>query len=305
MIESRPLNIPGYSSPILQNEELAPYTTLRLGGPADYYTRPSGVGQLQILLDWCRGEKMPWVILGGGANVLIADRGIRGLVIHTSGLKDITREGSDAVCEAGCTVTDLCDWALQEQLSGLEWIYRMPGSVGGAVWMNARCYGSEISQCLNWVEVITSEGEYLRRDFIKEEWDYKLSPFQVSGDFIVRVSLRLKPGDPKTMEPAMKKVADDRINKGHFRKPSAGSTFKNNRNFGAPTGKIIDHCGLRGLAVGGAAVSDWHANILINKNQCSSRDFLELVNQVQEEVEKQTGFHLDPEVLCLGDWGLE
>lgn len=280
------------------------HCSLKLGGPADLFAQPQNREELQILLRCCRETGISPTILGGGANILVADRGIRGLVIHTGALQRVERQDNLLLVDAGCDVSDASERALNEGLAGLEWIYRMPGSMGGAVWMNARCYGSEISEILEWVEVLSPEGDIRRLAFNAEEWAYKKSPFQQSKEIILRACLRLKEGDKAFLENKMQEISRDRIDKGHFRKPSAGSTFKNNRQFGAPSGVIIEQCGLKGTSMGGAAVSDWHANILINRGG-TSRDFRNLIERIQEEVRKMTGFLLEPEVLYTGDWRKE
>lgn len=290
-----------YQGTLLEQEDMSRHCSLKLGGPADFFARPENVEDLQILLDCSRRSGVISTILGGGANILVADKGIRGLVIHTGGLEEVERQGDFLLAGAGCDVSDVSERAQFEGLAGLDWIYRMPGSLGGAVWMNARCYGSEMADILEWVEVLTPEGEIRRLNFDSSEWAYKISPFQKKKDIIVRVCLRLKKGDQVQLREEMDRIASDRIQKGHFRKPSAGSTFKNNRDFGAPTGVIIEQCGLKGISLGGASVSDWHANILINRGG-TSRDFRSLIERIQEEVQRQTGFHLEPEVLCIGDW---
>jgi len=292
----------GYTPKIWLNESMAEHCTLRMGGPADFFTRPETEEQLQLLILNCHKTGMPFMLLGGGANILVADEGIRGLVIETSALNQFQLQNMHLTIGAGCDVSVASEWAQKKGLAGLEWINRMPGSFGGAVWMNARCYGYEIADILVSVQVLTPAGEIQTHPFSADQWAYKRSPFQQSNEIILSATVKLKPGDKDTLKQEMKRIASDRINKGHFRKPSAGSTFKNNRAFGAPSGVIIDQCGLRGLNIGDAAVSDWHANILINRGHASSRDFLRLIQLIQEEVEKQTGFLLEPEVLPVGDW---
>jgi len=305
-MKSLSLSLRKYSKdfPLLEQEKMSRHCSLKLGGPADFFAQPQSVEELQIVMDCCRQGGIAPTILGGGANILVADRGIRGLVIHTGGIQRVERQGNNLLVEAGCDVSDASERALSEGLEGLEWIYRMPGSMGGAVWMNARCYGSEIAEILEWVEVLNHEGYISRLPFNAAEWAYKKSPFQQSRDIILRVCLRLKEGDKSILENKMEEIGKDRIQKGHFKKPSAGSTFKNNRQFGAPSGVIIEQCGLKGTSIGGAAVSDWHANILINRGG-TSRDFRNLIERVQEEVHKMTGFLLEREVLYIGDWRKE
>lgn len=291
-----------YTSEILSKEPMSKHSSLRLGGPADFFTMPGSAEELVLLLQCCREEGLPYTLLGGGANILVADRGIRGMVIQTSGLSEIQQMENRLMIQAGCDVSRASEYARDHSLQGLEWIYRMPGSLGGALWMNARCYGSEMAEILDSVRVITPQGELEERLFQADQWAYKDSPFQHNGDIIIDATLNLQPGDPQELQVRMSEIAKDRVEKGHFTKPSAGSTFKNNRDFGAPSGKIIDECGLRGLELGDAQVAPWHGNILINRGSATSRDFRSLIEKVQNTVEEKTGFRLEPEVLMLGEW---
>ncbi len=291
---------------VAYNAPLAPLTTFRVGGPADALARPRSAQEVADLVRWSRHREVPLTILGGGANVVISDRGIRGLVIHTGGLQGLNRSGTLLTVGAGTPISDASAYAADHDMEGLSFIYAMPGSTGGAIWMNARCYDGEIAPVLEETRYVNlgepelgSIGVY-RTDL--KDFDYKVSPFQDGRRIIVEATFRLTPGDRTELYRQMKEHEEDRRRKGHFLAPCAGSVFKNNRAFGAPSGQIIDRVGLRGTRIGGARVSDRHGNIIINTGNATAREIRDLAETVQNKVEQHTGFTLEPEILFLGEW---
>jgi len=287
------------------NEPLSGHTTFRTGGPADLFIQPADRRELLNLLRLLKREGVPWFILGGGANILVADRGFRGVVIDMKRINRIALNGTVLTLDAGLAVSDGALKAARWGLKGLEFIYAMPGSVGGALWMNARCYSGEISRPFLWADIINENLEFERVYYDSREWEYKKSPFQNRRCVILAGAFRLERGDRRHLTRQMDEIREDRIAKGHFRAPCAGSTFKNNRAFGAPSGQIIEQAGLKGLRIGGAAVSPWHGNILINENNATSGEIARLIEKVQKEVQDRTGFLLEPEVLKIGEWEAE
>ena len=285
-----------------EDEPLKRHNTFRTGGPADLYIEPSGPEELLKVLRVLQEEGIPRFILGGGANILVSDRGFRGAVIHTGRLKRITLNGNILVLEAGLPVADASLKAGRWGLEGLEYLSAMPGTVGGALWMNARCYNGEISHNFLWADIINEKLEIERIPFRKEEWDYKKSPFQNRNCVILAGAFAMKRGDRHQLLCRMEQIEQDRRAKGHFKAPCAGSTFKNNRAFGAPSGVLIEQAGLKGLRIGGAAVSDWHGNILINSDNASSDDIAALIELVRQKVQETSGCLLEPEVIKIGDW---
>jgi UDP-N-acetylmuramate dehydrogenase len=290
--------------PVLVDEPMSEHTTLAIGGPADFLARPSSRDEAIELCRLCRNEGRPFFVLGAGANILVSDRGIRGVVIDTSAMAGIERAGDAVSAGSGAPVSGLSAFAASSSLAGLEFVYSMPGSVGGSVWMNARCYGASISDSLCRVEYVDAAGEPEHRDLEPQDGDfsYKRSPFQSMTCIITRATFRLRPGDRTASLRAMDEHRADRERKGHFLFPSAGSAFKNDPAFGAPTGKIVDELGLRGFRVGGAAVAEYHGNIVINSGGATAADVLAVLRHVERVARDERGLHLEREVLLVGDW---
>ncbi|HTZ50110.1 MAG TPA: UDP-N-acetylmuramate dehydrogenase [Spirochaetia bacterium] len=285
------------------DEPMAPHTSFRIGGPADLFVAPSSPAEAEEVLAVCARESVPVFLLGGGTNLLVADRGIRGAVVDLSRLAGISVQDDVLTAQAGTPVSDVSEAACAHGLSGLEFAYSLPGSVGGAVWMNARCYDSEISDVLEQVDYLDLATLQRHRYVVKrEDWAYKTSPFQDRGRLVLSASVRLKPGDPRRMRGEMQSHREDRERKGHFRYPCAGSLFKNNRAFGAPTGQLIDSLGLKGARVGDAQVAPYHGNIFINVGAARASDMRALIEQVEAAVRDRLGFQLEREVILAGDW---
>ena len=292
------------------DEPMANHSTFRAGGPADCWLRPSGDGFpvfAASLLQAAGAEQVPVFILGGGANILAADAGIRGIVMDTGAWAGEAAQQREEVVEflSGTSLDTAAEIAAGRGLSGLEFLAGMPGSMGGAVWMNARCYGSEIADVLHETEIVDfsrNPPERRRLSASKTEFGYKHSPFQSRKNLILSASFCLRHADENNIRAVMDSHRNDRESKGHYRHPSAGSVFKNNPAFGMPTGKIIDNLGLRGLRKGGAQVAPWHGNLIINTGGASAADIRHLVNEIARQVKAATGFALEPEILFVGEW---
>jgi UDP-N-acetylmuramate dehydrogenase len=297
------------------DEPMSEHTTFRTGGPADCLLRPDGEGFTAFcsaLIYHARKENIPFFVLGGGANLLVSDKGIRGIVLDMKAWDGesvwaLFANEDQLVLKGGTSIDEAVDTAVSASLEGLEFLAGMPGTIGGAVWMNARCYSREIADVLVWVEVITKDekGEYTikRIDIVqKEGFGYKQSPFQEMDCLILSAALQLKKGDKDKILLEMEKNRQDRQEKGHYNFPCAGSAFKNNRDFGKPTGVIIDELGLKGLKIGGAQIAPFHGNIIINTGGASSADIRALMDKVASTVKAATGFTLESEILYAGDW---
>ena len=294
------------------DEPMREHTTFKVGGPADCWLRPRGEGFpcfSASLLRHARAAGIPVFILGGGANIVVSDKGIRGIVLDTSEWKGGVAVGEEISFLCGTTMDEAAESAAAAGLSGLEFLAGMPGVIGGAVWMNARCYGSEIADVLIWTEVIDfSVGESPRRITRiyntpdRTGFDYKRSPFQEKDFLITTAGFNLKSGDKNEILNKMEKNKQDRQEKGHYLFPCAGSAFKNNRDFGKPTGQIIDELGLKGFQIGGAQVTPFHGNIVINTGSATALDIRALMNEVAARIKAATGFILEPEILFVGEW---
>jgi UDP-N-acetylmuramate dehydrogenase len=294
---------------VFYNEPMAKHCTFRTGGPADCLIRPFGEGFpafVAALLTAARAEGIKVFILGGGANILVADAGIRGIVLDSGGWAGEEEPKEAALrLRAGTGLDDAAMIAAKAGLCGLEFLAGMPGSVGGALWMNARCYGHEIADVLIETEIIDfslSPPKILRLPVNRSEFSYKRSPFQERDAFILSAAFQLSSDNTDQILARMDANRRDREEKGHYRFPSAGSVFKNNSEFGKPAGKIIDELGLRGLQIGGARIADWHGNFIINTGGSSSEDIRALTEDAAARVKQATGFILEPEILFIGDW---
>ncbi|MCF7928254.1 MAG: UDP-N-acetylmuramate dehydrogenase, partial [Spirochaetales bacterium] len=230
------------------------------------------------------------------------DAGIRGLVIDTGRLQNIEVQDTRIRAGAGCDISKVAEHAAEKGLSGLEFIYAMPGSVGGSVWMNARCYGISVSERLESVRYLDENLQVREMIVDAKNFGYKTSPFQDKDAVILDAVFQLAEGDPAQIRRRMEKNREDRTTKGHFRAASAGSTFKNNRDFGSPTGVLIDRLGLKGYQIGGAMVAPYHGNIIINTGNAASRDILDLIRYIERRVYERYGFSLEREVRLIGDW---
>jgi UDP-N-acetylmuramate dehydrogenase len=283
-------------------EPMREHTSFRLGGPADLFLAPVDAEDLAAALAALRAEGVAAFLLGGGTNLLVADRGIRGAVVDLTGVRGLAADGGTVAALCGTPMDDLAGYARDRGLAGMEFAASLPGTVGGAVWMNARCYEREVSDVLESVESLDAGLSARRRAVEPAAWGYKRSPFQSVDEVIVRAVFRLSPGDPRAIGEAMRRHRADRVAKGHFLHPCAGSVFKNDRAFGKPTGRLIDELGLKGLAVGGAQVAPFHGNIIVNLGTATAEDVRTLIERVEREVADRLGLHLEREVILAGDW---
>jgi len=280
------------------------HTTFRVGGPADFLVFPRSFEDVQVVRELARNQGIPLTIVGRGANLLVADQGIRGITLAMSSLVGFQWKQSLLTVSAGTDVSDAARAGLEGGFSCLEFLNAMPSTVGGAIWMNARCYGWEIADVLSSVTVLDESNRTVIVPFAAKDWSYKKSPFQGRDWLILEASFRTSPATREAVEAVMVANEADRTAKGHFRAPCAGSVFKNNHAFGAASGVLIDRCGLKGLRCGKAVVSDWHANIIINEGGALASDIRQLINAVKQKVHSKMGFLLEEEVVYCGDWSL-
>lgn len=288
---------------VLENEPMRKHTTFSIGGPADLFFIPDSFEAVGAAVEAAEEERIPVFILGSGANILVSDLGIRGLVIDFRRLDTVSVHDESITAEAGAEISKVSEAAADSSLSGMEFIYSMPGSVGGSVWMNARCYGVSLSSVLDQVTVMHRNGETTVYKPKESDFDYKKSPFQGKSEIILNATFRLQRiSDPAAAWKAMERHKQDRESKGHFTYPCAGSAFKNNRAFGEPSGKIIDSLGLRGYRIGGAQVSEIHANIIVNRGNATAEEVSALLRFIEKEVKKKYGFSLQREIISIGQF---
>ncbi len=279
----------------IQGEALSRHTTFRVGGCADLFAEAFNAEQAAALWREAKNQAIPLRVLGKGSNLLVSDSGVSGLVLHLApSEKSIVRENNVVRAWAGEALCALCSYALGEGLSGLEFAYGIPGSVGGAVYMNAGAYGGEIKDRLLWVRYLDESGEEHVSSAEELDLSYRHSFFTGKQCLILEAAFTLEEGDRETIKAKMDDVMERRRSKQPLEYPNAGSTFK--RPEGAFASALIDGCGLKGHRVGGACVSQKHAGFLINDQKGSCCDILELIRQVQEIVREQTGFTLEREV---------
>ncbi|MFQ3547642.1 MAG: UDP-N-acetylmuramate dehydrogenase [Termitinemataceae bacterium] len=290
------------------DEPMALHTTFKVGGPADLWIRPQGdrfPAYAAALLSAAKAEQIPVFILGCGANLVVSDRGIRGIVLDTTGWSGWRFEADTVVIKGGTCVDDAAEACADNNRAGLAFLAGMPGSIGGAIWMNARCYDVSVSDVLMETWILNEDQQQEWVSLNPQDFDYKKSPFQNRPVLILGGRFRTTLQDRDSLFAEMHRYRQDRQAKGHYTLPSAGSAFKNNRAFGKPTGKIVDELGLRGFAIGGAKVADWHGNIIVNTGAATAQDILQLTREVQRRVKVACGFDLECEILFVGDWDPE
>lgn len=282
------------------NAPMRNYTTFKVGGPADLLVAPDSSDALSDILKACRKDGIRPQIIGRGSNVLVPDEGLRGVVILMG--EDFSKVeycGSNMVrAQAGATVIKLCRFALDYNLGGLEFAYGIPGSVGGAVYMNAGAYGGEMKNVVMVVEHMDYNGEKGSWQGEKQlGFSYRHSNYMDADLIVTSVIFYLNHSDPDAIKLKMDGLMDRRKAKQPLEYPSAGSTFKRPEGYFA--GALIEQCGLRGKIIGGAQVSEKHCGFIINRGNATANDIKELIRYVQDTVEKQTGVHLEPEVRML------
>lgn len=286
-----------------EGEPLSAYTTFRIGGPAELMLFPQDEETLRKLLVFCKGTDTVPFVLGKGSNLLIPDEGLGGVTICTDRMqKHALLSQNEISCECGLALSKLCLFAQENGLSGLEFAYGIPGSVGGAVYMNAGAYGGEMRDVLSTVTSVDMDGRLHVHAVEDLQLGYRASVFQENGETILSAVVRLQAGDPDEIRAKMDDVMQRRKDKQPLGMPSAGSAFK--RPEGHYAGALIEQCGLKGYAVGGAQVSEKHAGFIVNQGGASAADVLRLIDHIQQTVLRETGVTLEPEIRCLHEGGV-
>ena len=287
--------------PCVEGEPMSRHTTFRIGGPADRFVTVETLPQLSGLLQALRGEGLPFLILGKGSNLLVGDRGIRGVVLSLSGdFKKVELLGGGLLrAGAGASLASLCAFARDRGLSGLEFAWGIPGSVGGAAYMDAGAYGGEMRDVVARVCHLTPQGEVAQAAGEELAFGYRRSRYTGGREVILWVEFCLAPGDPHQIAAKMDDLMGRRKAKQPYDMPSAGSVFKRPEGYFAAA--LIEECGLKGRAVGAAQISQKHAGFIVNNGGASCADVLALIRLAQEEVYAQKGVRLETEVRVIGE----
>lgn len=286
-------------SSIYLNEPMKLHTSFRIGGPADIMAKPSDVKQLKALCAVCRDTGTPYTILGNGSNVLVSDAGIEGVVILLlDNFARIRVEDNIITAQAGALLSQIGSTALRHSLTGFEFACGIPGTLGGACIMNAGAYGGELKDVLLGVTAMDECGNIRKYEPHEMQLGYRSSRFAKEGLIVLEAGLQLQKGSSEEIAACMKDLAARRREKQPVEMPSAGSAFK--RPEGCFAGKLIMDSGLRGFAVGDAAVSQKHCGFVVNTGDATAADVLELMREVSERVNKQFGVVLEPEIKIIG-----
>ncbi len=281
------------------DEAMALHTSFKLGGKADIFLCPETAEQMSLLLKQAKQDNIPCFILGKGSNLLVSDGGIEGAVICTDALCTVELVNEcEIYAGAGVSLAELCKFAKDNSLTGLEFAYGIPGSVGGALYMNAGAYGGDMSQVVVSAKSLDKEQKIISRSVEDMELGYRKSIFEHSGEVILGVTFKLEKGDKEKIAEDMNTIIAKRMKSQPLDYPSAGSTFKRPEGYFAAA--LIDECGLKGLSVGDAQVSTKHAGFVINKGNATCKDVLDLIEVIKEKVLTQKGVSLETEVIFVG-----
>ncbi len=280
-------------------EPMKKHTTFRVGGCARYLVEPGDVQQLSAVVNACREQKVPYYVVGNGSNLLVSDAGYNGVIIHLfKNMSEIRTEGNHMILQAGALLARAARTACREGLSGLEFASGIPGTVGGALVMNAGAYGGEMKDVVSRVTVLTSEGE--PREYTKEQmaFGYRRSRLTEEAGIVLETEFTLHPGRTEEIQARMEELKEKRVLKQPLEYASAGSTFK--RPEGHFAGKLIEDAGLRGFRIVDAQVSEKHCGFVINRGNASASEIAEVIRQVQDRVYAHSGVRLQTEVKFLG-----
>ena len=285
---------------LLLEEPMAKHTSFRIGGPADVLAQPGNEAELAELLKRATDHAVPVTLVGNGSNLLVRDKGIRGLVIKLSNLfSSITVAGNVLTFGSGISLAMASKKAASLSLSGLEFAVGIPGTIGGAVYMNAGAYDGEMAKVVTSVQVMDRQGQSSQLKADELDFSYRHTALQNSGLIVTSVTVSLQPGEAESIKAKMDDFSQRRIAKQPLELPSAGSMFK--RPVGYFAGTLIEQTGLKGYTVGGAQVSTKHAGFVVNVGGATAKDVLQLIRDVQDRVLAAQGVQLEPEVLVLGE----
>lgn len=282
----------------IENEPLKKHTSFKIGGNAEIFVEVFSVDQLRAVLDACKENNIPLFVIGKGSNLLISDNGMKGVVLSLEGeFKEISIKENKVISGAGVSLSRLCNFALGNALSGLEFGFGIPGTVGGAAYMNAGAYDGEMKNVIESVTHITRDGRIETLTAEELDLSYRHSIYKTNDNIILFVTVELVPKDATEIKDKMDDFMNRRKSKQPLEFPSAGSVFK--RPVGNFAGTLIEGCGLKGKTIGGAQVSEKHAGFIINIGDATCKDVLDLVSFVQKTVKDETGYDLEREIIYI------
>ena len=284
---------------VMKDEPMKKHTTFRIGGPADYFVTPESKEEIQAIVELCKKEEIPYSVIGNGSNLLVGDKGYRGVILQIfKKMNQIRVEENKIYAGAGALLSKIAATALSESLTGFEFAAGIPGTLGGGVAMNAGAYGGEIKDCIVSAKVLTKEGE---RVVLKKEdlqLSYRNSVILQKGYLVLEATFSFEKGNPAEIQEEIKELNKRRREKQPLEYPSAGSTFKRPEGYFA--GKLIEDAGLRGYRVGDAQVSEKHCGFVVNRGEATAKDVAQLISDVQNRVMDEFGVKLEPEVRMIG-----
>ena len=281
------------------DEKLSEYVNFKVGGPADILLIPNSKEQVIKSIKICKENNIPFYLIGNGSNILVRDGGFRGVVLSLKNVKNIYVDGEKIEVECGVMLKEVSDKAIENSLTGFEFACGIPGTIGGAVFMNAGAYDGEISKVIESAEVIDENCNIIRLSREELDFGYRSSLVMKKGYTVLSAVFKLEKGQVKTIKELIEDLTNKRESKQPLEYPSAGSTFK--RPTGYFAGKLIQDAGLKGYSIGGAAVSEKHSGFVINKGNATAKDITDLIKHIQDEVKKQFGVDLHPEVRIIGE----
>ncbi len=282
---------------ILLNEPMSKHTSFKTGGNADLFVKAYSVEEIKSVLKVSKENNIPLFVLGNGTNLLVKDEGFRGIVLQIK-LEDIEIEGTEVTVKSGVKNAILSRKLIDNSLTGFEFASGIPGTIGGAIKMNAGAYGSEMKDIVQEVTYLDFDGNIHTISNSECEFEYRHSRFFNEKVIILEVKLNFEKGNKEEIEEKVLELAKQRKEKQPLEYPNAGSTFKRGENY--ITAKLIDECGLKGHSIGGAQVSEKHAGFIVNKNNATSKDILNLIEYVKTKVKEQTGENIKLEIEVIG-----
>lgn len=281
------------------DEKLSSYVNFKVGGPADILLIPNSKEQVIKSITVCKENNIPVYVIGNGSNILVRDGGFRGVVISLKGVHNVTVNDERIEAECGAMLKEVSDKAMENSLTGFEFACGIPGTIGGAVFMNAGAYDGEIAHVIESAELIDDNCNIIRLTNEELDFGYRSSLVMKKGYIVLSAIFKLKKGQVKTIKELVDDLTNKRESKQPLEYPSAGSTFK--RPTGYFAGKLIQDAGLKGYSIGGAAVSEKHSGFVINKGNATAKDITDLIEYIQNEVNNKFGVELHPEVRIIGE----